>query len=237
MACQDLFSDALYRPFFCANVPLEHYASNIPPRNQIRRLPDLSQEEYSAHWTNKPFILTEPVKQWPAYKQWTVDTLLAEYGNVSFRAEAIDWPLRTYVDYMINNTDESPLYLFDCRFAKKMAVTVGKDVPDAIYWPPHCIGEDLFALLGSHRPDSRWLIMGPARSGSTMHKDPNATRYVDNFLLHLTSAPIVAVPTTLSTLFMFDTRRCRSRQSPDNGGGGHSAYVGRFAAYLGLTIA
>lgn len=36
--------------------------------------------------------------------------------------------------------------------------------------------EDLFGCLGEdERPDYRWLIMGPARSGSSFHKDPNCT--------------------------------------------------------------
>ncbi len=41
---------------------------------------------------------------------------------------------------------------------------------------PKYFDEDLFSVLGeAGRPDFRWLIMGPPRSGSTFHKDPNAT--------------------------------------------------------------
>lgn len=41
---------------------------------------------------------------------------------------------------------------------------------------PQQFCEDLFSVLGeSNRPDYRWLIMGPERSGSSFHKDPNAT--------------------------------------------------------------
>ena len=76
----------------------------------------------------------------------------------------------------MNNTgDESPLYLFDSRFVEKMGIKVGKDVSGASYWVPECFGTDLFAVLGEHRPDCRWLIIGPERSGSTFHKDPNGT--------------------------------------------------------------
>lgn len=76
---------------------------------------------------------------------------------------------------MNNSSDESPLYLFDCRFAEKMGIHVGREYKDAAYWAPDCFGEDLFAVLEDQRPDSRWLIVGPDRSGSTFHKDPNAT--------------------------------------------------------------
>ncbi len=38
-----------------------------------------------------------------------------------------------------------------------------------------CGRQDLFHLLGPHRPDFRWLIVGARRSGSTFHIDPNAT--------------------------------------------------------------
>lgn len=35
---------------------------------------------------------------------------------------------------------------------------------------PEYFREDYFAILGDERPDYRWLIIGPARSGSTFHK-------------------------------------------------------------------
>jgi hypothetical protein len=37
------------------------------------------------------------------------------------------------------------------------------------------VNVDLFSVLGSNRPDYRWLIVGPERSGSTFHIDPNST--------------------------------------------------------------
>lgn len=75
---------------------------------------------------------------------------------------------------MHNNKDESPLYLFDCHFAEKMGLASGREDCDA-YTPPKCFSPDLFSVLGPHRPDHRWLIIGPARSGSTFHADPNGT--------------------------------------------------------------
>ncbi len=176
VCCTNLFSDVLHRPFFCANVSVASYAADIPQENAITRLPNLTPADFAAHWTDKPFILTEPVREWPVYKNWSTEALLEKYGDVRFRAEAVDWPLKDYVDYMQNNADETPLYLFDRGFVEKMGLTVGR-IEDGQYWSPECFGEDLFAVLGHQRPDSRWLIVGPERSGSTFHKDPNATRY------------------------------------------------------------
>lgn len=170
--CHGLFSDALHRPFLCSQISLASYASGVPPNNRISRLKDLSVEEFAISWSDKPFVLTEPVKQWPIYKAWSEDRLLDEFGQTAFRAEAVDWPLKTYVDYMLNNDDESPLYLFDRSFVQKMRLQVGLG---GEYSLPECFGMDFFELLGHQRPDHRWLIMGPARSGSTFHKDPNAT--------------------------------------------------------------
>ncbi|MCJ1451808.1 hypothetical protein MMC28_002148 [Mycoblastus sanguinarius] len=172
--CNNLFSDVLYRPFFCAHNSLPPYTSSIPICNSIPRLPNLSASEFTHGWTDKPFILTDPVREWPVYREWSTETMLQKYGDVKFRAEAVDWPLQTYVDYMNENEDESPLYLFDHSFVEKMDMKVGKD-QNGQYWAPECFGNDLFSVLGAQRPDSRWLIVGPERSGSTFHKDPNAT--------------------------------------------------------------
>ncbi|KIX93563.1 uncharacterized protein Z520_10741 [Fonsecaea multimorphosa CBS 102226] len=166
--CRYVFSDALYRPFQCSRTPLTPYISNIPPQNEIPRLDNISPEEFNEAWVGRPFILTAPVKKWKAFGTWDLQYLLSKYGNVSFRCEAVDWPLRTYVKYMENSTEESPLYLFDRAFVEKMGVQ------DA-YDPPKPFQEDFFTLLKDQRPDRRWLIIGPERSGSTFHKDPNAT--------------------------------------------------------------
>ena len=175
-------------------------------------------------WSDYPFILTDVVSHWPAFgKQselqssslsppsaWTIENFLKDNGDVTFRAEALDWPLRTYVEYMRNNQDESPLYLFDCRFVEKMGIlkkdgssdvmNSGKTVVDerkdgAVglaadedvttaatpamppFWTPPCFADDLFDVWDAdERPDWQWLIVGPARSGSTFHVDPNGTR-------------------------------------------------------------
>ncbi|KAK5990361.1 F-box protein JMJ22 [Cladobotryum mycophilum] len=172
--CSQVFSDVLHRPFACSNIVLSYYATRIPKANQIHRFDNLSYDEYAERWTEKPFILTKCIQDWPVYSQWTIDSILKDYADVAFRAEAVDWSFSRYCDYMNNNKDESPLYLFDRKFAEKMGVKVGHDA-DAAYWRPNCFGPDLFEVLGDERPAHRWLIIGPERSGSTFHKDPNGT--------------------------------------------------------------
>ena len=174
--CSHVFSDVLHRPFVCSHISLTPFTTNIPASNNIDRLQDLSYAEFAEGWSQKPFILTECIKPWPAYRSWTLDVLSNLYSNVSFRAEAVDWTFATYRQYMANNHDESPLYLFDRKFAEKMELQIGAGEGKGVaYWKPKCFGLDLFELLGTERPAHRWLIIGPERSGSTFHKDPNAT--------------------------------------------------------------
>lgn len=177
LSCEGLFSDVLYRPFLCSTTSLGPYTDFIPPANAIPRLCDLTLKDFANAWTDKPFILTDPVRSWQAYKEWSTESLLERYGKIKFQAEAVDWPLQKYVDYMRDNHDESPLYLFDHSFIEKMDLEVGNG-EDCQYCIPACFQEDLFDILGDQRPDRRWLIVGPERSGSSFHKDPNATRLV-----------------------------------------------------------
>lgn len=174
VVCDTVFSDVLHRPFACSQIDLSQFTSNIPKANQIRRFDNLSYDQFSEKWTQEPFILSKCIQEWPVSSQWTIDGLLHEYGETVFRAEAVDWPFTAYYEYMNQNQDESPLYLFDRKFAEKMGITVGHE-DGAAYWRPDCFGPDFFEVLGKERPAHRWLIVGPARSGSTFHKDPNGT--------------------------------------------------------------
>ncbi|KAL5615357.1 hypothetical protein BROUX41_005405 [Berkeleyomyces rouxiae] len=172
--CSDVFSDVLYRPFMCSQIVLARFASTIPARNQISRMETLSYQDFANKWGERPFILTDYVKHWPAMREWTIDSMLEKYPDVVFRAECVDWEFKSYVRYLRNTQDESPLYLFDKKFAEKMNITIGTGPAD-MYSKPEVFGPDLFEVLDAERPAHRWLIIGPACSGSTFHKDPNAT--------------------------------------------------------------
>ncbi|KAH7170630.1 hypothetical protein EDB81DRAFT_876656 [Dactylonectria macrodidyma] len=172
--CSNVFSDVLHRPFACGHVALSQFSSNIPKANQIRRFENLTYEQYAEKWTEQPFVLTKCIQDWPVCSEWSIESLLDKYANIDFRAEAVDWPFATYCKYLADNRDESPLYLFDRKFVENMDISVGRE-PGAAYWKPDCFGPDLFEVLGDERPAHRWLIIGPERSGSTFHKDPNAT--------------------------------------------------------------
>ncbi|KAF4594791.1 cyclin F-box/Jumonji domain-containing protein [Ophiocordyceps camponoti-floridani] len=172
--CGCVFSDVLHRPFACTNINLSQYVADIPETNLISRFDCLTYEDFAEHWTERPFILTRCIRDWPACTFWTLDSLLRDYADVEFRAEAVDWTLRQYWSYMNDNQDESPLYLFDRKFVEKMKIRVGHEA-EAAYWRPDCFGPDLLEVLGMERPAHRWLIAGPKRSGSTFHKDPNGT--------------------------------------------------------------
>lgn len=172
--CSNVFSDVLHRPFVCSHISLHSYTTKIPAANQIDRFEDLNYDEFAEKWSKKPFILTKCIRDWPVSNAWSIESLLSKYTDVVFRAEAVDWSFDTYCQYMKSSRDESPLYLFDKKFAEKMSLKIGKE-EGAAYWKPDCFGPDLFELLGTARPAHRWLIIGPERSGSSFHKDPNAT--------------------------------------------------------------
>jgi histone arginine demethylase JMJD6 len=73
------------------------------------------------------------------------------------------------MEYLIHNEDDSPLYMFesaieDIKEAKSM---ISK------YSVPKFFREDLFTHIGERkRPPYRWFLMGPERSGTTVHIDP-----------------------------------------------------------------
>lgn len=162
----NIFSDALYRPFMCANLDIDHLLE--PERFNILRMQDLDVDSFNSKWSQIPFILTSPVKKWKAYNTWTFDSLRTRYHDVVFATDVVDWPLKTYLEYMHHNEDESPLYLFDSKFMNKTELMGEYDTPCPFK-------EDLFSVFGRLRPEYAWLVIGPRRSGSTFHKDPNGT--------------------------------------------------------------
>ena len=177
ISCKDmLFSDLLYRPFQITQLDYNRIVKRVleeePTKGLIPTFPEtaMTPEKFAAEgWHNKPFMLdlARPAAS------WTVSDLVDRFSDVIFRQEYMDWKLQVYNQYMQKNQDEAPLYLFDCRSdAMNGPLKTEYRVPIS-----DVIGDerDYFTALGDLRPDHRWLILGPARSGSSFHKDPNAT--------------------------------------------------------------
>ncbi|RLV95479.1 F-box protein [Spathaspora sp. JA1] len=184
-------SDVLYRPFQCSQINYsklfakilveEETYHNDSILGQLGKLPqgrilrinenDLSISEFNTNYHDTPFILTNSdTTRWP---QWTFAQLNDQYSDVKFRQEAVEWDLGKFNQYLHNNKDENPLYLFDCN-------SIAMQTLRKQYVPPQIFQQDLFSVFNKPnqftcRPDHAWLIMGSARSGSTFHKDPNYT--------------------------------------------------------------
>jgi hypothetical protein len=168
--CSQVYSDALYRPWQCATFPLALLLDYMKDYRAVDKRHGLTIAEFRDEYEsrNHPVVLTDVVKRWPAYASWDMAHLLQRYGQCSFRAEACVLSLEQYDHYAQQTVEESPLYLFDKDFC-----TTCPDMANDYSVPAYF--DDLFSVLGHERPDYRWLIIGPERSGSTFHKDPNGT--------------------------------------------------------------
>jgi hypothetical protein len=165
-----VFSDALYRPWltFVAGLAPQWLAVNSIPRRAA-----LSVDEFitSHERPNTPVIIVDGAAHWPALRKWSRDFLCAAAGEQTFSVGPTRMSMQDYWTYASTTRDEMPLYLFDKKFVASVPA-----LSDDYAVPPY-FAEDLFSVLGDdRRPDYRWLIIGPERSGSTFHIDPNGTR-------------------------------------------------------------
>ena len=77
--------------------------------------------------------------------------------------------LKYFYEYLIYQKDDNPLYLFESAIED---IKRAKDMINHYEIPPY-FKDDIFDLLSEHkRPPHRWFLMGPERSGTTVHIDP-----------------------------------------------------------------
>ncbi|KAG5456083.1 MAG: hypothetical protein BJ554DRAFT_4276, partial [Olpidium bornovanus] len=159
------YSDYLYHSHVCATLPFAPYAV-AGGGNAIDRRSGLSLHDFVEEYEKpgRPVIITDVVPGWPAYAKWDREYLVANYRTTLFAAEAAELRLDDYLAYADSQRDEAPLYLFDKHFGERCP-GLAEEFEVPVYFR-----EDLFRHLGSERPDYRWLIIGPERSGSTFHK-------------------------------------------------------------------
>ncbi|CAK9160835.1 unnamed protein product [Ilex paraguariensis] len=165
---RDFYSDYLFQSWLCANLEMK---PEWLERDNIPRRKGLSVDEFVENFEepNKPVLLEGCLDNWDAFEKWDRDYLVEACGDVKFAVGPVEMKLEDYFRYSDQAREERPLYLFDPKFAEKVPA-LGSE-----YQVPEYFSEDLFGVLGNERPDYRWIIIGPAGSGSSFHIDPNST--------------------------------------------------------------
>lgn len=168
MAMKGFFSDSLFQPWYCASMTLDSQWIN---GETIPRESNLSHEDFLRKYSrpNLPVILTDVVHNWPAFTKWTREYLEEVCADKLFEAGPMFIRIQDYFAYADQTHDDRPYFIFDKHFFDKAPALV-EDYSNPVYFQ-----EDLFSVLKDQRPHYRWLITGPARSGSSWHVDPNAT--------------------------------------------------------------
>ncbi len=118
------------------------------------------------------------VEDWKAKSNWQLENLRKKFKDRLFKVGEDDdgykvkAKLKYFLEYMKYNMDDSPLYIFDGNFdGDKISKSLLND-----YNVPSYFTDDLFSVVGEdRRPPYRWFLLGPERSGSTVHVDPLGT--------------------------------------------------------------
>lgn len=199
IAMSGIYSDEYYRTHRCRSFAIPEAwlqrddDNDKNPLSSVPTIPhgDLSPTEFFERFEarNQPVIVKNAGKTL-AYDKWSNFDYLQKHNapNKSFRTTSgtaplsVNFTLEAYKGYsQFSYLEESPLYLFD-RTAFDDNDQWKKDFFPQFYdacpwWDPSSNhGHDLLQHLGEReRPDHTWLIMGPKRSGSVFHIDPNAT--------------------------------------------------------------
>jgi ribosomal protein L31E len=144
----------------------------------IKRVARLSEHDFVQSYDRPrlPAILTDVVFKWKAMTEWNPARMVERFGDCIVKVaqgtqygKRIHMTMAQYWHYAHNQRDEKPLYVFDPSFEKRMPELMEEFEIPRLFWT------DYFSLLGNHRPNYRWLVMGPARSGTGFHIDPNGT--------------------------------------------------------------
>jgi hypothetical protein len=142
--------------------------ASLHPTPPIITKSSFSVQEFRAQFESQkiPCVVDHLADEWNATNKWSFQTLRELYGKVKMKCGEDDdgFPIKvkleTFVRYMENTKDDSPLYIFDTSYER----TCPELVDD--YCIPKIFPEDLFSLVGEkRRPPYRWFLIGPERSG------------------------------------------------------------------------
>lgn len=186
ISVRGIYSNLLHRSWACVSCDLESACPGFYNDCGIQRKDarELSIDDFISQFErpNIPVVISNCVDHWPALSKWNMDHLAKCCGQRLFRATSATAPtaasftIQEYANYINSTKEESPLYLFERDFGRSTELEEDYDIPK-YFASTSSHGSDLFRVFGpTRRPDHRWLIAGPARSGSIFHIDPNQVR-------------------------------------------------------------
>ena len=120
------YSDYLFQPWLCTTMKIPKNWENF---SNIDRRENLTFEEFVRDYESKnlPVIITDVVKNWPAYQKWSPDYLIQIVGEVKFACQTVDMKIVDYFRYCDQQQDERPLYLFDKDYLQNESSLLEKD--------------------------------------------------------------------------------------------------------------
>jgi len=176
-----VFSDALYKPwqYACADIQDKWLEKETVTRvgNSI------SVDEFVSRFESPgiPLVIEGSI-DWACIRNWRSPRkgvcCIGDYGTrkTLVRVGPVDMRLTDFLKYAAKQNEESPLYLFDCKFVENLpGISDEYQVPNYFKNSVEHPDRDLLEMMGNDRPDYRWLIAGAAKSGSKWHIDPNGT--------------------------------------------------------------
>lgn len=175
-----VYSDVLFHKWRCLYAPIQ--LSWLLHDNCARvHAPSVTRQQFRTHYEAPgiPVVITNAIDKWPA-RRWDLRSIVDKYGDIRFDSGGLSVTFKDFLIYSlkVSAAEDQALLLFDPAFLDK-APEMGSE-----FEIPHYFRDDLFNYLPKqHRPHHRWLIAGPARSGSTFHTDPNCTSAWNSVLI------------------------------------------------------
>jgi hypothetical protein len=148
----------------------------------VERRQDLSYDQFVQEYggPEKPVIVTDLTRDWPAQTGWTFDFFRQRYGHLTVQVKreaqrtlamaTRSMTMAQYIDYLETTRDESPYYLASWDFMLD-APELAQDYSLPGYWQD----DWLLDVSPELRPRLLWLFIGPARTGFRMHVDVGHT--------------------------------------------------------------
>jgi histone arginine demethylase JMJD6 len=139
----------------------------------IDQLPSLEAGQFEQQYYDRPLVLTETARHWPAVHRWTETYLSGRFGQVlqkgyrtvNGQKEGLTFRLGDYLAYMHAPPEKPPFYLTNCQFHLDTDLEVDYTIPS------------FFACWYRQVPRSQrrftlsWVFAGAAGTFSKLHTD------------------------------------------------------------------